>query len=221
MAETAESRADERREMVKRQLLGRRIADEAVLAAMGQVPRHLFVPPNQAPHAYEDRPLLIGQDQTISQPYIVALMTTLARIRPGCKVLDVGTGSGYQAAVLSEMGARVYSVEIVAELAREARTRLEGLGYLNVTVRCGNARFGWPEAAPFDAIIAAAAPVEIPTRLIEELAPGGRLILPVGGPGGQDLVLIEKNADGSSVRRTVAGGSFVPMTGGEKEVRLD
>lgn len=198
--------------MVRQQLESRDINDPRVLEAMRSVPRHLFVPPEMADQAYQDAPLAIGHDQTISQPYIVALMTQLAKAAPGKKALDVGTGSGYQAAVLAETCGRVYTVEILCDLAEEARQRLERLGYGNVTGRCGDGYAGWPEAAPFDLIIVAAAPRVIPQPLIDQLAPGGRLVIPVGGFS-QELIVVEKGADGS-VRRWSAGGvRFVPMTG--------
>src|SRR5207249_6717143 len=147
---------------------------------MREVPRHLFVDPSQRPRAYEDHPLPIAGNQTISQPYIVALMTELAGITPGEKVLEIGTGSGYQSAVLSRLAAEVYSIEIVPELARESAQRLKSLGYTNVTVREGDGYRGWPESAPFDAIIVTAAPDRIPQPLLDQLAPGGRMVIPVG-----------------------------------------
>ncbi len=209
-----DARSDEARraDMVRSQLESRDITDPAVLAAMRKVPRHLFVPPSMVDEAYKDKPLPIGLEQTISQPYIVALMTQLARAAPGKKALDVGTGSGYQAAVLAETCGEVYTVEILCDLAREAEERLKRLGYTNVTGRCGDGWAGWPEVAPFDVIVVAAAPPEIPEPLIRQLAPGGRLVIPVGGLS-QELVVVEKGSDGT-VRRWSAGGvRFVPMTG--------
>jgi protein-L-isoaspartate(D-aspartate) O-methyltransferase len=202
--------------MVARQLAARDVDDERVLAALGRVPRHEFVPPELVRSAYEDTPLPIGYDQTISQPYIVALMTQLAAPGPESNVLDVGTGSGYQAAVLAELAGRVASIEIVAPLAEAARRRLESLGYRNVEVRCGDGRLGWPERAPFDAIIVAAAPEQVPQPLVDQLAPGGRLVIPVGD-WDQRLLVVEKAADGSLTRRSVAPVAFVPMTGGASE----
>jgi protein-L-isoaspartate(D-aspartate) O-methyltransferase len=205
-------RAPERREMVDNQLRERDITDPRVLEAMQRVPRHRFVPESQQSAAYADHPLPIGQGQTISQPYIVALMTQLAQPVRGSKCLDVGTGSGYQAAVLAELCDHVYSIEIVSELARESRERLAALGYSNVTVRHGDGYQGWPEHAPFDVIIAAAAPDHVPEPLVEQLAPGGRMIIPVGS-NFQQLLVIEKSADGSAHQRIVADVAFVPMTG--------
>ncbi|MDQ7007764.1 MAG: protein-L-isoaspartate(D-aspartate) O-methyltransferase [Acidobacteriota bacterium] len=198
--------------MVEQQLRARDITDEAVLAAMARVPRHLFVPPDLAASAYRDSPLPIGHGQTISQPYMVALMTQLARAAPGKKALDVGTGSGYQAAVLAEIVDQVYTIEILPELAAEARRRLARLGYDKVVVRCGDGYAGWPEHAPFDLIIVAAAPGEVPEPLIEQLAPGGRLLIPVGETH-QELVVISKSEDGTISRQAYGGVRFVPMTG--------
>jgi protein-L-isoaspartate(D-aspartate) O-methyltransferase len=201
-----------RHEMVDEQLRGRDIVNPAVLAAMGRVPRHHFVPAGHRRLAYADGPLPIGHDQTISQPYIVALMTQLADPQPGERALDVGTGSGYQAAVLAELVAEVYGIEILAPLAEQAAERLTALGYDNVTVRCGDGYRGWPEHAPFDLIILAAAPDHVPEPLKDQLAPGGRLVLPVGDFF-QQLVVIEKLADGSIRERTTIPVRFVPMTG--------
>lgn len=202
--------------MVSSQLRARGIADPRVLRAMAQVPRHLFVPSGEKPEAYADSPLPIGHGQTISQPYIVALMTEYAQVEPDDKVLDVGTGSGYQAAVLAELVKEVYSIEIVPELAETARRRLEQLSYTNVEVRTGDGYQGWPEHAPFDAIILAAAPDHVPQPLIDQLAPGGRLILPVGTYN-QMLVLIEKQPDGTIEQRHITSVAFVPMTGKAEE----
>ncbi len=202
-----------RRELlVERHLAARGITDSRVLEAMRQVPRHEFLPPSLQQHAYEDRPLPIGQGQTISQPWIVALMVQLAELRPDSRVLDVGTGSGYQAAVLSRLLNRVESVEIVPELAESAARRLRELGYDNVTVHCADGSLGWPPGAPWDAIIAAAAPEEVPPALVEQLASGGRLILPVGAQR-QELLVVRKEADGSVSTRHVIPVAFVPMTG--------
>lgn len=201
-----------RRRMVDRQLRDRDIRDTLVLRAMGRVPRHRFVPAALEAGAYRDRPLPIGQGQTISQPYIVALMTQLAQVRPGERVLEVGTGSGYQAAVLAEIGARVYTVEIVEELARTARRRLEALGYGGVEVRHGDGYRGWPDRAPFDAVLVTAAPEQMPAALLEQLAPGGRLVAPVGPTGGiQRLTVVEKSPDGETTTRRLAPVRFVPM----------
>lgn len=208
----AEDAAAARERMVKRQLAARDITDQAVLDAMNTVERHRFVPDALESAAYDDTPLPIGHDQTISQPYIVALMTQLSRASSARKALDVGTGSGYQAAVLSHLVDEVYSIEILCELADEARERLDRLGYDNVTVRCGDGYAGWPEQAPFDVIIVAAAPNEVPEPLIEQLAPGGRLVIPVGDLH-QELIVIAKHEDGSIERHAYGGVRFVPMTG--------
>lgn len=199
--------------MIEDQLKARDIVNPRVLDAMARVPRHLFVAASQAAMAYEDRPLPIPEGQTISQPYIVALMTQLADPQPGDTVLDVGTGSGYQAAILAELADQVYGIEIHEALAMSAGERLKRLGYENVEVRAGDGYRGWPEHAPFNAIIVAAAPPEIPPALVEQLAPGGRLVIPVGEAGFQDLILITKKLDGSIERRTVTPVAFVPMTG--------
>lgn len=197
--------------MVQRQIAGRDITDKAVLAAMRRVPRERFVPLEQRRHAHGDHPIPIGHGATISQPYIVALMTQLAQVRPGDRVLDVGTGSGYQAAVLAEMGAEVYSIEIVPELAREAAPRLHELGY-HVHVRVGDGYRGWPEVAPFAAILVAAAPPTVPRPLTDQLAPGGRLVIPVGTDN-QALKVVEKRPRGDLHTRTVTPVRFVPMVG--------
>ncbi len=203
--------AEARARMVATQIAARGVVDLRVLEAMGRVERHRFVPDPLRHLAYADRPLPIGQDQTISQPYIVALMTGLAAVKPGARVLEVGTGSGYQAAVLSVLAARVHSIEILEPLASQARERLRRLGYLNVEVRAGDGYRGWPERAPFDAILITAAPPEVPEPLLQQLAPGGRLVAPVGR-GTQQLVVIERTATGFS-RREVLPVLFVPMTG--------
>ncbi len=197
--------------MVARHIAARGVRDDRVLGAMAAVPRHEFVPKNLAHLAYSDQPLPIGSGQTISQPYIVAAMTELARVRPGARVLDVGTGSGYQAAVLAELGAEVLSIEIVSELAEQATRTLERLGYAGVSVRVGDGSCGAPDSAPFDAIIAAAAPPAVPPALEEQLAPGGRLVLPVGRDV-QDLMVIERTAEGFE-RWVVFAVRFVPMIG--------
>jgi protein-L-isoaspartate(D-aspartate) O-methyltransferase len=204
--------AARRERMVESQLRSRDIRDERTLKAMMRVPRQSFVPESRRDQAYDDTPLPIPHGQTISQPYIVALMTQLARLGPDSRVLDIGTGSGYQAAVLAEIVDHVWSIEILCDMADEARSRLTSLNYDNVEIRCGDGYRGWPENAPFDAIIVAAAPDHVPQPLIEQLAPGGRLIVPVGNFY-QDLLVIEKATDGSIRRRTVAPVAFVPMTG--------
>jgi protein-L-isoaspartate(D-aspartate) O-methyltransferase len=206
--------------MVNEQLAGRDITDERVLDAMRHVKRHLFVPDELRDLAYADSALPIGHGQTISQPYIVALMTQLSQPRESFRVLDVGTGSGYQAAVLAELVEHVCSVEIICPLADAARERLQSLGYRNVEVRCGDGHAGWPEHAPFDVIIVAAAPEQIPQPLIDQLAPGGRLVIPVGTYF-QQLAIVEKQADGRVKRRSVAPVAFVPMTGDKKTGEKD
>ncbi len=190
------------------------MSNQRVLDAMRKVPRHRFVPEAMRPHAYDDRPLPIGHDQTISQPYIVARMTELARPEKTSRALDVGTGSGYQAAVLAELVESVFSIEILCPLADDAARRLATLSYDNVTVRCGDGYGGWPSEAPFDVIIVAAAPPVIPQPLIDQLAPGGRLVIPVGPQRApQTLTVLEKGVDGA-VRRFEDGlVRFVPMTG--------
>jgi protein-L-isoaspartate(D-aspartate) O-methyltransferase len=197
--------------MVADQIAARGIADPQVLAAMRTVPRHEFVPESVRDAAYEDRPLPIGHGQTISQPYIVAIMTELAHIEPGSKVLEIGTGSGYQAAVIHEIAGGVRSIEIVEPLAREAAQTLSRLGYSRAEVRHADGYRGWPEAAPFDAIVVTAAPERIPQPLLDQLAPGGRLVIPVGGIS-QQLEVHTRGADGISVER-VLPVRFVPMTG--------
>jgi len=192
---------------------GRDKLSEPVLRAMRTVPRHRFVPPELARDAYRDQPLPIGRGQTISQPTIVALMTDL--LEPGfdVRVLEIGTGSGYQAAVLAECVARVYTIEIIAPLGERAREVLEALGYKNVDVRIGDGYKGWPEAAPFDAIIVTAAPDHIPQPLIDQLAPGGRMVIPVGSPYGiQNLLVITKDANGLAVTKRTIEVRFVPLT---------
>jgi protein-L-isoaspartate(D-aspartate) O-methyltransferase len=201
-----------RRRMVETDLRDRDITDKRVLKVMGRIPRHRFVPEELQQVAYADHPLPIGRDQTISQPYIVALMTQLVRPKPESRALDIGTGSGYQAAVLAELCKEVYSIEILKPLAEQARKRLARLGYKNVTVRCGDGYRGWPKHAPFDVIIVAAAPDHVPKPLVDQLAPGGRLVIPVGR-WYQELILIEKQKDGTVRRKSVTGVAFVPMTG--------
>ncbi len=192
---------------------GRSGLSPAVLGALARVPRHQFVPAAQVPYAYENRPLPIGHGQTISQPYIVALMTDLLDLPPAAAVLEVGTGSGYQAAVLAELAGRVYSIEIVEPLAREARERLDRLGYRNVVTRVGDGYAGWPEHAPFDGILVTAAPDHVPPALLAQLKPGARLVIPVGETGlTQSLKVIEKAADGTLSERDVLPVRFVPLT---------
>jgi len=183
--------------MVREQLAARGIVDHRVLAAMATVARHLFVPAAQQPFAYEDRPLAIGAEQTISQPYMVALMTEVLGLAGGERVLEVGTGSGYQAAVLAELGAQVYTIERLAELGIPAERRLSEFGYWDrVHVRCGDGENGWPEAAPFDAIVVTAAARRIPRALLQQLGVGGRLVLPLGEAEVQGLAKIQRGGDG-------------------------
>ena len=192
---------------------GRAALSGRVASAMAKVPRHEFVPDGEKRNAYANRPLPIDLGQTISQPYIVALMTDLMEVGPGDRVLEIGTGSGYQAAVLAELAGAVYTIEIVEPLAREAAARLGRLGYRNVMTRTGDGYRGWPEQAPFDAIVVTAAPREVPQPLIDQLKPGGRLVVPVGGQvAGQTLLLIEKRPDGTIARREVLAVRFVPLT---------
>ena len=192
---------------------GRPKFGDAVMAAMGRIQRHRFVPWMQQAFAYENRPLPIGEGQTISQPYIVALMTDLLDPKPADRVLEVGTGSGYQAAVLAELVAKVYTIEIVEPLAKRAMRTLEQLGYGNIEVRIGDGYNGWAAAAPFDAIIVTAAPPEIPNPLIDQLRPGGRMVIPVGGSRDvQDLLLLEKRLDGTAVTKRTLTVRFVPLT---------
>jgi protein-L-isoaspartate(D-aspartate) O-methyltransferase len=200
-----------REAMVQRQIAARGVRDQRVLEAMRKVPRHLFVPPSMQPYAYRDSPLPIGHEQTISQPYIVAFMTDALALKPGDRVLEVGTGSGYQAAVLSVLVRQVYSIEIVEPLATEATERLRRLGYANVTVRAGDGYRGWPDHAPFDAIIVTAAPDHIPQPLLDQLAPGGRLVVPVGKYL-QTLTRIRRTAKGFKTEELLPV-RFVPMTG--------
>jgi protein-L-isoaspartate(D-aspartate) O-methyltransferase len=186
---------------------------EPVRAALAKVPRHEFVPAAQRVNAYANRPLPIGMGQTISQPFIVALMTEIMEIKPGDRVLEVGTGSGYQAAVLGELAGNVYTVEIIEPLGRDARERLERLGYRNVMTRIGDGYLGWPEEAPFDAIMVTAAPRDVPQALVDQLKRGGRLVVPVGGQSaGQSLLVIAKQPDGTVTRRNVLAVRFVPLT---------
>lgn len=190
------------------------VRDSATLAALRAVPRHAFVPAPLAASAYADEALPIGRGQTISQPTIVAIMTAAIRPRPGLRVLEIGTGSGYQAAVLAQAGCRVHSIEIVAALADSARARLRRLGYGAVQVRLGDGWLGWPEASPFDAIVVTAAPERMPQALVDQLAPGGRLVAPVGPQGGvQELRLLAKDARGKVSVTNLLPVMFVPMRG--------
>jgi protein-L-isoaspartate(D-aspartate) O-methyltransferase len=202
-----------RHQMVE-QIRARGVTDLAVLAALEAVPRHLFVPADERGEAYADRPLPIGGGQTISQPYIVALMTSLLELRPGARVLEIGTGSGYQAAVLSRVAGEVYTIEILKPLAERARHTLEDLGCRNVHLRTGDGFQGWTDAAPFDGIVVTAAPRSIPDPLLQQLKVGGRLVIPVGDRNAiQNLLVLTKRADGGFDRSSVMPVRFVPMTG--------
>ena len=201
-----------RKSMVETQIRSRGVKHDGVLRAMLEVPRHEFVTEDYRALAYEDSPLPIGLDQTISQPYIVALMTELVDPRPAHKVLEVGTGSGYQAAVIARLVAEVYSIEIIPEHAKTAAARLKRLGVGNVQVRAGNGYLGWPEKAPFDGILVTAGATEVPQALVEQLKPGGRMVIPVGSnPMGQILRVIEKDSTGKLRSREVLPVRFVPL----------
>ncbi len=193
---TEDSYAALRERMVDQQIKARGVVDSRVLAAMRKVPRHLFIPPHLWDQAYNDYPLPIGEDQTISQPYIVALMTELLEIRETDRVLEVGTGSGYQAAILAELAAAVLSIDRVGGLAEQARQVLDSLGYINVRIRVGDGTLGWPEEMPFDAIIVTAGAPKVPRPLTEQLAPGGRLVIPVGDMWSQTLTCVRKTREG-------------------------
>jgi protein-L-isoaspartate(D-aspartate) O-methyltransferase len=201
-----------RARMVETQIVARGVRDARVLAAMRDVPRHLFVDGAHQGEAYEDHPLPIAGNQTISQPYIVALMTELLDLQPGDRVLEIGTGSGYQSAVLSRLAREVYSIEIVPELARASSERLRQLGFTNVTVKEGDGYRGWPEHAPFDGIVVTAAPPRIPEPLLDQLAPGGRMVIPVGDFF-QELKVFTKEKNGKVTEKDILPVRFVPMTG--------
>ncbi len=193
---------------------GRPAFDPRVMSVLATVPRHRFVPAGEMRDAYRNRPLPIGYGQTISQPYIVALMTDLMRVRAYDAVLEIGTGSGYQAAILAELGATVCTVEIVEPLAREAAERLRMLGYAKVRTRSGDGYYGWEDCGPFDAIIVTAAASHVPPSLVRQLKPGGRMVIPVGSPFlAQHLMLVEKHADGTILTRQILPVVFVPLTG--------
>ncbi len=194
---------------------GRTTLSPRVADALAKVKREAFVAPGTEPAAYENRPLPIGHGQTISQPFVVALMTELLDLQPAERVLEVGTGSGYQTAMLAEIADRVYSIEVIPELAERAAVALSSQGYANVELRTGDGGLGWPEQAPFDAIIVTAAAPDVPRALLDQLRPGGRMMIPVGPRhGDQELLLISKNAVGIGVRRSVLPVAFVPLTGG-------
>lgn len=211
-AGTVADEAAARSEMVTRQIADRGVRDQRVLAAMRKVPRHEFVPAAEKRHAYGDTPLPIGEGQTISQPYIVALMTELAQPDPSDRVLEIGTGSGYQAAVLAELVQHVYTIEIEPALAQRANQALDRIGYRNVTVRAGDGYAGWPEHAPFDIVMVTAAPDHIPQPLIDQLKTGGRMVVPVGPIAStQQLRVLEKDTTGKVSTRVVAPVRFVPL----------
>ena len=204
----------QRLEMVETTIASRDITDSGVLEAMRTVPRHLFVPSDYLELAYNDYPLPIGYGQTISQPYIVAWMTELLELEPGEKVLEIGTGSGYQAAILAELdGVEVYTIEIVPELAEIAENRLRELGYSDVKVMQGDGYYGWAEYAPFDAIIVTAAPDHLPAPLVEQLVEGGRLVIPIGPPGGYQTLWQFVKSDDDVIAYSMGGVRFVPFTG--------
>ena len=204
----------QRAEMVRGQLRGRDIVDARVLDAMNRVERHRFVPDYARPNSYDDSPLPIGHGQTISQPYIVAFMTQALDVRPHHRVLEIGTGSGYQAAILAELAKELYTIEIVPELGERARTTLDTLGYKNAHVKIGNGYFGWPEHAPYDRIMVTAAPDDIPSALVSQLAMGGLMAIPVG-TGDQELRVLRRTEQGLEVLRTLPV-RFVPMVGKPK-----
>src|SRR5687767_13163699 len=218
-----EARSDERAEMVETieaharyapEAVEARAIDPAVLEVMRAVPRHEFVPEAERRLAYQDMPLPIGYGQTISQPFIVALMTDLLDLKPGATVLEIGTGSGYQAAVLSPLAARVFTIEIVPELGASARAVLQRLGYANVETKVGDGYYGWPEAAPFDGIVVTAAAGTVPPPLVQQLKPGGRMVIPVGSRFAvQHLMLVEKDRNGSVTTRQLLPVQFVPLLG--------
>jgi protein-L-isoaspartate(D-aspartate) O-methyltransferase len=211
VAARAEGEFDrQRQQMVIRQLQARDIGDARVLEAMAGVPRHRFVPGALQHRAYQDTPLPIGHGQTISQPYIVALMSQLLALEPGQRVLEIGTGSGYQAAVLAAMGVQVFTIEIVPELGRQAISVLEALGYSDIRAKIGDGYLGWPEHAPFDAIIVTCAPTSIPKPLETQLAEGGRMVIPVGETNHQRLLMLLKQ-DGKIKKEKIVNVRFVPM----------
>lgn len=204
-----------REKMVRTQLRARRILDPRVLRAMAEVPRHAFVPDPQVPHAYEDRPLVIDCQQTISQPYMVAVMTEALQLQPADRVLEVGTGSGYQAAVLASLVEQVYTLERFPELSGPALSRLSSLGYVNVEFAQGDGWFGWLEQAPFDAILVACSTPRIPAPLVEQLRPGRRMVIPIGPESGeQQLVCLTREPDGSTREEILMSVRFVPLLRG-------
>ena len=214
-AQGADETTRSREAMVRTQIVDRGITDPAVIRAMQRVPRHLFVPERCRQSAHADHPLPIGEGQTISQPYIVAFMTTALRLRPGDRVLEIGTGSGYQAAILAEIVREVYSVEIVEALGKRAEQTLKGLGYTNIHIRIGDGYEGWPEKAPFDAMMVTCAPEQIPTPLIQQLAEGGRMVIPVGRAGAIQKLMVCTKTGGRLHIEEVMRVRFVPMVEGD------
>jgi len=215
-AQQSETFDEARKRMVEKQIIARGIKDERVIGAMLKVPRHLFIPEQYRHYAYADSPVPIGHDQTISQPYIVALMTEELNLSSTDKVLEIGTGSGYQAAILAELAREVYTIEIIEPLAREAEARLKQLGYENVKVKVGDGYLGWPEYAPFDRIVVTCAPTEIPQPLIDQLKEGGVMVIPVGSGGFQYLYRVKK-VMGQIETEKIIPVSFVPLTGPHAE----
>ena len=208
--------AEQRKDMVEDQIVKRGLKDERVIAAMRKVPRHLFVPLENRSQATQDSPVAIGYGQTISQPYIVALMTELLRVKKGEKILEVGTGSGYQAAILAEMGARVFSIEIIPELAQSARANLKASGYGSVRVKTGDGYLGWDQHAPYDALIVTCAPESVPQALLEQLVEGGRIVIPLGSENEIQELYLMKKINGKLVRDAQAPVRFVPMIHGKE-----
>ncbi len=207
-----QANAGQRRKMVEEQLLGRGIKDFAVMEAMSRVPRHLFVNTSLQHRAYGDCPLPIGENQTISQPYIVALMTQLLQLKGEERVLEIGTGSGYQTAILAELASQVFTIERIKPLAKKTKSLLEGLGYENIVYKAFDGTYGWRDQSPFDAIIISASTPEVPVALIEQLADKGRLVAPVGGRETQDLIVLTKNGN-RVVKRKMGSCKFVPLIG--------
>lgn len=205
--------SQKRSQMVEQQIAPRGIDDPAILKAMRNVPRHKFVPENLVPLAYEDHPLPIGYGQTISQPYIVALMSQTLEPKPGMRILEIGTGSGYQAAVLAELGVEVYTIEIIPELAQQAAQRLADLGYTNINALNADGYFGWDEFAPFDAVMVTAAPDHLPQPLANQLIEGGRLVIPIGPVGFLQTLWLFEKVDGELEATNLGGVTFVPLTG--------
>ncbi len=210
---TSDAFIDKRNNMVDQQIANRGIKDNAVLDAMRKVPRHEFVPQEYIHQAYDDHPLPIGYGQTISQPYIVALMTEVLQVKPGQRVLEIGTGSGYQAAILAELDAEVYTIEIIPELAEQAKARLEHLGYSQIKVLNADGYYGWEEYAPFDAIIVTAAPDHLPQPLVNQLKEGGRLVIPIGPVGSVQTLWLFEKSHGELLSTNLGLVRFVPLTG--------